>query len=286
LGYSVRIDVHVHPLLVKELTDNRPDLLRDARELFDLRTSPQPLSTLLGEMDLCKIDQAVLLPINCEKSHNSRMPSNDEVADLVKRNGDRLIGFASVDPNAGREALSELRRTHDQLGLKGLKLNPALQEFDPTGPEALAIYTEAEQLEMPILIHTGLTFSNQFSIKHNQPLPFDDIARKHPKLRICLAHMSWPWVWDATAVAIRNPNVYMDTAGTFAGTPLEHVRQIASLIPPRVIENMLGDRLMFGSDYPRIEENKMFSAVSTLPVRQETLDAILGGNAAEFLRGT
>lgn len=279
----MRVDVHVHPLLVKELTDDRPELLRDARELFDLRTSPQPLSTLLGEMDLCKIDQAVLLPINCEKSHNSTMPSNDEVSELVKRNNRRLIGFASVDPNAGREALMELHRAHDQLGLKGLKLNPALQEFDPTGTEALQIYNEAERLNLPILIHTGLTFSSKFSIRHNQPLVYDDIARKHPELRICLAHMAWPWVWDAAVVAIRNSNIYMDTAGTFAGSPLEHFRQITSIIPPRVIENLLSDQLMFGSDYPRIEENKMLSAVSTLEVRSEALDAILGGNALTFL---
>lgn len=268
---------------MKELTDNRPDLLRDARELFDLRTLPQPISTLLDEMDLCKIERAVLLPINCEKSHGSKMPSNDEVVDLVKHNGKRFVGFASVDPNTDQEAVSELRRAHDQLGLKGLKLNPAMQEFDPSGTAALKIYEEAEQLDMPILIHTGLTFSNRFSIKHNQPLQYDDIARKHPKLRICLAHMGWPWVWDAVTVAIRNPNVYLDTAGTYAGTPVETVRQITSLISTRVIENALGNRLMFGSDYPRIEENKMFGAISTLSIRQETLEAILGENALEFL---
>jgi hypothetical protein len=279
----MRIDVHVHPVLVKELTDARPDLLRDAREVFDLRTLPQPLSTLLDEMDLCNIDQAVLLAINCEKSHNSKMPSNDEVSELVKRNNRRLIGFASIDPNAGREALMELRRAHHQLGLKGLKLNPALQDFDPTGSQALEIYDEAERLNLPILIHTGLTFSNKFSLKHNQPLVYDDIARKRPGLRICLAHMAWPWVWEAATVAIRNSNIYLDTAGTFAGSPLEHFRQITSIVPPRVIENLLGDQVMFGSDYPRIEENKMFAAVSTLDVRHEVLDAILGSNALTFL---
>lgn len=279
----MRIDVHVHPLLVKELTDNRPGLLQDARELFDLRTSPQPISALLGEMDICRIERSVLLPINCEKSHGSKIPSNDEVAELVKRNGKRFIGFASIDPNSGQAALSELRRSRDQLGLRGLKLNPALQNFEPTGSAALEIYKEAERLDMPILIHTGLTFSNRFTIMHNQPLVLDDIARKHPKLRICLAHMGWPWVWDAVAVAIRNPNVYIDTAGTFAGTPVESIRQITSVIPPSVIENALGDRLMFGSDYPRIEVNKMFSAVSTLPVRQDALEAILGENALSFL---
>jgi hypothetical protein len=158
-----------------------------------------------------------------------------------------------------------------------------LQEFDPASPSALQVYKEAERLEMPILVHTGITFSNRFSIQHNRPLIYDDIARKHPKLQICLAHMGWPWLWDAVTVAIRNPNVYLDTAGTHVGTPAEHVRQIASTLSSRVIENVLGERLMFGSDYPRIEMNKMFDAVTALPIRREVLAGILGGNAVTFL---
>jgi len=283
LWLYLTIDIHVHAVLVKELTDNRPVLLRDARELFDLRTSPQPLSTLLGEMDDCNIDKSVLLPINCEKLLGSKMPSNEEIADLVRLGGRRLIGFSSVDPNSGTEALTDLRDSHDALGLIGLKLNPAMQAFDPAGSDALEIYKVAEQLEMPILIHTGLTFSNRFSIRYNQPSIYDDIARKHPKLKLCLAHMGWPWVWDAVAITIRNPNVYLDTAGTFAGTPIETMRQIISSISARVFENTLGDRLIFGSDYPRIEMNKMFNAVSSLPLRREVLDAILRENALGFL---
>jgi hypothetical protein len=279
----MQIDIHVHPLLVKELTDSRPRLLQDARELFDLRTAPQPLSTLLDEMNVCRIDCAALLAIDCPKLQGSKMPSNDEVANIVHQNKRRFVGFASVDPDAKQSALLEMKRAKDQLGLRGLKLNPALQEFDPSGPAALEVYKEAERFEMPILIHTGMTFSNRFSIQHNQPLIFDDIARKHPKLKICLAHMGWPWLWDAVSVVIRNPNVYLDTAGTYAGTPVESLRQITSLVPPRVIENTLGDRLMFGSDYPRIEMNKMFNAISTLPVRDDVLQAILGGNAQTFL---
>jgi predicted TIM-barrel fold metal-dependent hydrolase len=277
------IDVHVHPLLVKELTDKRPELVQAADEVFDLRTSPQPLSTLLQEMNVCGIERSVLLPVNCKKSHDCELPSNQEVAEIAKGNNGRFVGFASVDPSMKEEALRELRRSHDQLGLKGLKLNPALQEFDPAGSAALELYREAERLEMPILIHTGITFSNRFSISHNQPLLLDDVARKHPKLRICLAHFGWPWLWDAVTVAVRNPNVYLDTAGTFAGTPLESIRQITSIVPPRVIENALGEKLMFGSDYPRIEINKMFTAVSSLTVRKDMLEAILRRNALTFL---
>jgi len=277
------LDVHVHPLLIKELTDNRPELLENADKIFDLRTSAQPLSTLLREMDICGIERAVLLPINCKKSHGCEMPSNQEVAEIAKRNSGRFVGFASVDPNTGDDALRELRKSRDQLGLRGLKLNPALQDFDPTGSQALAIFKEAERLDMPILIHTGITFCNRFSMRHSQPLLLDDVARRHPKLRMCLAHMGWPWVWDAVTVAIRNPNVYVDTAGTFAGTPRESIRQITSSVPVRVLENALVDRLMFGSDYPRIEINKMFEAVSELPLRKDLATAIFQTNALRFL---
>jgi predicted TIM-barrel fold metal-dependent hydrolase len=232
-------------------------------------------------MKVCEVERAVLLALDCPKI-DSKMPSNDEVAGLVKQNGRHFIGFASVDPDS-KEALGEMRRAKDELGLGGLKLNPALQEFDPVSPPALEVYKEAEKLEMPIIVHTGITFSNRFSIQHNGPLIFDDIARKHPKLRLCLAHMAWPWLWDAVTVAIRNPNVYLDTAGTYVGTPTEHVRQLAATLSPRVIENVLGERLMFGSDYPRIEMNKMFDAIASLPIRRDALTAILGENALSFL---
>jgi predicted TIM-barrel fold metal-dependent hydrolase len=277
------IDTHVHPLLVKELTDKRPELLQAADKVFDLRTSPQPLSTLLREMDLCEIERAVLLPVNCKKTHSCEMPSNQDVAETVKKDSRRFIGFASVDPNAKEDAVQELRRAHDQLGLTGLKLNPALQDFDPAGTLALEVYKEAERLQMPVVVHTGITFSSRFSMRHNQPLLLDDVARKHPKLRICLAHLGWPWVLDAVTVAIRNENVYLDTAGTFAGTPLESIRQITALVPVRLIENTLAEKLMFGSDYPRIEINKMFAAISSLSLRKDVLEAILRGNALAFL---
>jgi predicted TIM-barrel fold metal-dependent hydrolase len=40
---------------------------------------------------------------------------------------------------------------------------------------------------------------------------------------------------------------------------------------------------MFGSDYPRIEMNKMFDAVTALPIGRDALARILGGNALTFL---
>jgi predicted TIM-barrel fold metal-dependent hydrolase len=46
---------------------------------------------------------------------------------------------------------------------------------------------------------------------------------------------------------------------------------------------VLGERLIFGSDYPRIEMNKMYDAVRELPIRPDALTEILGENALTFL---
>ncbi|MGA2238108.1 MAG: PfkB family carbohydrate kinase [Candidatus Bathyarchaeia archaeon] len=75
----------------------------------------------------------------------------------------------------------------------------------------------------------------------------------------------------------------LDPTCTFAGTPIESIRQITTLVPARLIENMLGEKLMFGSDFPRIEMNKMFAAFSSLPMRKDVLEAILQRNALTFL---
>jgi predicted TIM-barrel fold metal-dependent hydrolase len=64
---------------------------------------------------------------------------------------------------------------------------------------------------------------------------------------------------------------------------MESIRQITALIPARLIENVLGEKLMFGSDFPRIEMNKMFAAVSSLSTREDVLEAILQRNAITFL---
>ena len=278
----VTVDVHVHPL-VREIFERESELPSCVRRVFGFGVDPQPLETLLGEMDSSGIDRAVLLALDCRTSHNCFIPSNESVAELVERYPERFTGFASVDPRA-EGAADTLRDAVSSLGLKGVKLNPILQGFAPNEKLAYPIYETAQKLGVPVLFHAGMTWTTVGRMELGNPLLLDAVASDFPKLKIIIAHFGFPWVWETFALSVRHPNVYVDIANTHTGTPLEHLKLVLTeMLPPRILERFLMDRVLFGSDYPRMEPWKIVSAIEKLPFSTQLKKKILGGNAAKLL---
>lgn len=181
------IDFHTHPVLIKEIVGNNKNLLRAVRDIFKMGLSLQPLRTFLLQMDLAGIQKAVLLPIDCSTTRGCKIFSNEEIAKLCKEN-DRFIGFASVDPHKDN-ASKELDYAKGELGLKGLKLDPGLQEFYPNDKKlAYPLYEKANQLKIPVIIHAGLSWESNTMIKYSMPILIEDVAHDFPKLNIVIAH--------------------------------------------------------------------------------------------------
>ena len=80
---------------------------------------------------------------------------DDFIAEHVRANSDRLIGFAGIDPAEPLEALDELARAHGELGFKGIAVSPSAQDFHPSCTGAMRVLAEASRLDMPVLIHQG-----------------------------------------------------------------------------------------------------------------------------------
>src|SRR5436190_383484 len=70
---------------------------------------------------------------------------NDNTAALVRAHPDKLIGFMSVHPGDS-QALDEVERCVGDLGLRGIKLGPNYQNFDPVGEDAFRLYARAQIL--------------------------------------------------------------------------------------------------------------------------------------------
>src|SRR5207253_1095580 len=85
---------------------------------------------------------------------------NDYTAKYVAQYPGRAIGFACVDPNDA-SAPDELERSVRVLGLKGLKLSPVYQGFDPWSPPAWRLYEVADALGIPIMFHQAAAFAAQ-----------------------------------------------------------------------------------------------------------------------------
>jgi predicted TIM-barrel fold metal-dependent hydrolase len=276
------IDVHTHPLLVREMVCKYPELAHAAREIFLIGNTFQPLETFLLELDAAGLDRAVLLPIDARTTRGTTLYSNEQVAELCGM-CDRLIGFASVDP-CRPSAADDLEDAVTRLGLRGLKLAPAMQQVFPDAVQLEPIYERAETLNIPILFHAGMSWEPGSRMGFGQPLRFERVAADHPRLRIVLAHLAWPWVTEAVALALKYPNVYLDTAALYFDNPPDFLRfAMTQQVPLTVFEHSLRNQIVFGSNYPRVEVKNMARAVRGLGFSKECLERVLRINAETLL---
>ena len=84
----------------------------------------------MTQLDAAGIDKAVIAAEDITTRAGSTIVSNEEVKTLVDIYPDRLIGFASVDPNR-KDAVEVLEHALLISSLRGLSLSPAIQYFMP-----------------------------------------------------------------------------------------------------------------------------------------------------------
>jgi len=194
-------DFHTHPVLVREMTARHPELVAAAREQFYIGNTFQPLETFHLELDAAGLGKAVILPIDATTSRGYRVYSNEQIAELCHLSG-RLIGFASVDPH-DEAAPDLLEHAIRELGLRGLKLAPPMQEFFPDDAKLRALYQRAQELGIPILFHAGMSWEPGSRLKYGHPLRFEDVAAEFQSCesswRTWRGRGWWmPWHWRSS----------------------------------------------------------------------------------------
>lgn len=276
------IDFRTYPVQVQELYDHSPGLRTPVRDIFGFYCSSQPLLTFIRQLDTAGVDKAVLATLDCTTAHGSAVVPNEALAHLVGQS-DRLMGFASVDPN-DPAAPSALQHAIETLGLRGLNLDPALQRFRPDGEGALRVYEKADALGIPVTFQMGLNWAPSARIADARPLDLEVVAATFPSLRIVVAHCGWPYTMEALALAIKYPNVFLDTAILFSGRPESSVAAVfAGQYGLDVVEASLRERIVFASDYPRVDPKRVARAVRMLGLRPVTEKMIFGENAQSLL---
>ena len=232
------VDVHTHlstlaewgPAFTQRVTSDptRPNL--------DLDVSPER-----HWEGMAAVDRAIVFGINA--SPLQMLTPNDGIAAYARAHPDKIIGFASVDPNQP-DAMEELERCVGDLGLCGLKMSPVYQQYHPCDPKARRIHRRAEELGLPILTHAAFLSLPQTPMEWANPLLYDNVAREFPGLKIVLAHCGLPWATDAMVVVRKHPNVYADISG-FPIHPTWSAQALAMFH-----EFGLTDKLLLGSDFP------------------------------------
>ena len=267
------IDTHSQ-LWTKEALETFPDfMLESYKKMFGEHLTPT-IEDTIKDMDEAGVDKAVIVAVDAETTFGFKTP-NELVAEAVKKYPDRLIGFAGVDPRKGKLALDELEYAVKELGMKGLKFIPHLNELRTNDPLFYPIYELAQDLGIPVLFHTGNQFHAGTRLKYCHPIDLDDVAVDFPRLKIVAAHFGWPWVEEAIALALRHENVYLNVAGWAP----KHYPEI--LI--KYMNGPLKEKVLFGSDFPLLSRKRIIDELQRLPLKPEVLENLLSNNPKRFL---
>ena len=236
------INAHVHLIELQKMLQQNPDLeISLELEVFKNLDQTLPLlnpQKLIEQMDEAGVTQTVLFACEAPIVYSS----NEYVAALCGQYPERLIGFASVHP-LRNDAVAVLEQAITQMGLKGIKFHPPLQNFYPNDERVFPVYKKAVELNVPVVFHVGTTpFGALAKLDQANPLLLDSVACAFPDLRIMLTHLGTLWHNEAFMVTEKNRNVYIDTAA--------YVYEIRTLLNNDLIERVGADKFIFGTDYP------------------------------------
>lgn len=191
------------------------------------------------------------------------------VADFVRQHSDRFIGWCSVDPNDA-DCVEQLDYCVTELGLRGLKVAPIYQNFDPQDPKHLPLFKRAETLGIPVIWHQGTSFVRPGPLKWSNPIQLEDIAIACPDLRMIIAHMGHPWEDECVVLIRKHPNLYADVSALHY-RPLRHYLAFMS-----ALEYGVENKLIFGSDFPSATPEQVMSGL------RKVNDIVLGSNLPKF----
>lgn len=274
------VDIHTH-ITAPYIISNREAYCQQDEWFGKLYENPKArLATteeLIEALDEADVDRAVTFGFGWADMGLCRA-ANDYTIEAVRRYGDRLIGFAVVNPRQLREALRELDRCI-AAGLRGVgELMPDGQGFSLDDLSLLAPLAEfAAEHNLPILVHSSEPVGHQYAGKGTvSPDVIYRFVKAFPQVTLICAHWGgglpfyelMPEVHDALA------NVYYDTAAS----PFLYDNQILPLLA-----QLIPHKICFGSDFPLIPPTRYLRSFRSVGLDIEPLEAVLGGNAVRAL---
>ena len=280
-----------------DLTEQRLKLMDDAGITMQVLSHQSPSAQRLDSSDAPEI---------CRDT-------NDFLYKVIQDHPHRFAGFATLPTTAGGEAsAAELRRSVEELGMKGGMIHGPSGGVFVDDPEFRPLFAQAQSLGVPIYLHPAkpdAEVSKRYYAPYDQTHPailqaawgfgietgtqgvrmilsgvFDEL----PELQIILGHLgeAIPFWLDRADEGFARPNnrpsrfaevfrsnFHVTTSGFFSDRALDCTLDAIGL-----------DRVMFAVDYPYADGEKAMQWMREHPMPQEDKKAILSGNARRLLK--
>lgn len=197
------------------------------------------------------VQHAVILGFESQMLGGSIPP--EQVARYVERKPGKYLGFAGIDPMAGRAAARI--EAAQAMGLVGVTISPAAQGFHPSHTLAWPLYETCAERGLPLLVHGGTHLSSEAKLEFAQPVLLDEVAREFPRLKIIISQVGHPWIEETLVLLAKHRNVFADLSNV-----VTRPWQLYNLLHSAHQQGVM-DRLLFGSDFPMCTPQKAITTI-------------------------
>jgi hypothetical protein len=246
--------------------------------------SSEALSTCLDNLQLemrrNRIDIAIVL--TSYKVNPGRPSTRATIQATRGQKHLRIVAGISI-ATLSAAVLEELREYLREGSIRGLKLYPGYEPYFPGDPALEPVYALAEEFRVPIMIHSGDTFTPAGKLKYAHPLLVDEVAVDHPGVDFIICHLGNPWIRDCMEVVYKNQNVYTDISGLVLGDFSDRFESFMR----KQLQEMLAygvepDKVLFGTDWPLASMESYLEFIQELGIPERERRKILWENAAKL----
>jgi predicted TIM-barrel fold metal-dependent hydrolase len=277
----VIIDFHTH-IFPSQVREKRQDYLRRDPTFAEMYGSPRA-KVATGEglrrsMEEAGVDVSVALGF-AWREHDDCVRHNDYLLEAAASSGGRIVPFCTVSPLPGEPALKEVERCA-RGGARGLgELRPESQGWSLDGEAGDMLAELASRYGLILLFHVTDPAGHEYPGK--QGLTRESFYRFVERVRdvpVVGAHLAGGLPQNASIPSKRKvlSSAYADTAA------LRYLYEPSVL--PGVVRGLEADRLLFGSDYPLVEQSLALDEVRASGLDDADLRSVLGESARRLLR--
>ncbi len=187
-------------------------MLKDDGTFFrEIESNCWDVNARLEDMKRTKVDFQVLCTIPVMFSYWAKPKDclkvseflNDDLARTVKENPDHFAGLGTIPMQSPELAVKEFRRCVEELGLLGVQIGSHVNNLNLDDPSFYPIWSLAEELQAPILIHPWDMVGKEMMKKYWMPwlvgMPAETtmamvsmimggVFEKFPNIKVCFAH--------------------------------------------------------------------------------------------------
>jgi len=175
---------------------------------------------------------------------------------------------AADDVRRALEAGAQVFKAHVQVGA-----------YDPRDPLLDPVWGQLSDAQVPVVVHCG---DGPAPGAFTGPGPFLDVMSRFPRLTAVIAHMGLPDYEKFLRMALQFDRLHVDTTMAFTDFTERTAPWPRSLTP---LLHDLGDRVLFGSDFPNTPYvfAHQVEALLRLELGDQWLRGVLHGNASRLL---